>query len=202
MVGLLTEFKPVESRQLIYSESRPATGWERRRKSCFSASVPKLCLQSDFLWLCRHRESQASASPASDLQGMTGTVASGLCPWIPGRGNGIVSREDPSAWHTETRRALWGGENINVCVGKLGTFTWQISPNFPHFYGSVTQRQSTETILRTHRAAWINPRRFWKLPDIGWKCQAHHKWLKSERNALRPDHKLQALKRPPGDQDH
>lgn len=39
MVGLLTEFKPVESLQLISLEPRPATGCERRRKLCSSAEV-------------------------------------------------------------------------------------------------------------------------------------------------------------------
>lgn len=56
MVELLTEFKPVEMVQLIYLGAQARDGLREEKEVLMPcSSVPNLCLQSDFLWLCRRR---------------------------------------------------------------------------------------------------------------------------------------------------
>lgn len=77
-------------------------------------------------------DSQASTCPAFGLEGMTGTAASGLCLWIPERGNGLGSMEKPTARETEGP-TLW--------VGNLSMTDLQI---FAIFKGALSERQGDQ----------------------------------------------------------
>lgn len=103
------------------------------------------------------------------------------------------------AWDTEPE-----SENINIWVGKTrGLYMANFSKRPPVLWVTWSKgRQSSETILRTHTAAHINPWRSWELPDIRYTQQAQHKLLKSERKTLRPGHKLLVLGKLPCDRDH